>query len=118
MVRPPTARRLAFLQREDGQDALEYMLIIGGVALATVVAIGVLAIGVPGIRSATCGAISTVLTGYSGCDSGGGSGSAVPAGGGTAGASGNPPGFVQPTGTPSLQCTPTSAPGSRNCFGP
>lgn len=55
----------SFLQREDGQDAFEYMLIIGGVSVAVVVGIAVLAFGVPGIRTATCDAIATI-SGYSG----------------------------------------------------
>lgn len=50
----------AFLGCEDGQDAFEYMLIIGGVAVAAVVAIAVLVVSVPDLRSATCAAIATI----------------------------------------------------------
>lgn len=55
----------AFLRRDDAQDTFEYMLIIGGVSVAVVVGIAVLAFGVPGIRTATCDAIATI-SGYSG----------------------------------------------------
>jgi Flp pilus assembly pilin Flp len=54
----------AFVRRDDAQDAFEYMLIIGGVSVAVVVGIAVLAFGVPGIRTATCAAIATI-SGYS-----------------------------------------------------
>jgi Flp pilus assembly pilin Flp len=50
----------SFLQREDGQDAFEYMLIIGGVSVAVVVAVALLATNVPGLRTATCAAIATI----------------------------------------------------------
>jgi Flp pilus assembly pilin Flp len=50
----------SFLQREEGQDAFEYMLIIGGVSVAVVVAVALLATNVPGLRTATCAAIATI----------------------------------------------------------
>ena len=54
---------LAFLQRDDGQDSFEYMLIIGGVAVASVVSVGLLAATVPDLRSAVCAAVAS-LPGY------------------------------------------------------
>ena len=54
----------SFLQREDGQDAFEYMLIVGGVSVTVVVAVALLATQVPGIRTLTCNAIATI-TAYS-----------------------------------------------------
>ena len=50
----------SFLQREDGQDAFEYMLIIGGVSVAVVIAVALLATNVPGLRTATCAAIAGI----------------------------------------------------------
>ena len=116
MVRPPTARRFAFLQREDGQDALEYLLVIGGVSAAVVVAIVVLSFAVPSMRSATCDAIGIVpgYSGLAGCLGSGGSGSPASASGGTGGASGSPP-IVQPTGTPLPQCAPGNQAGAPDC---
>ena len=56
---------LRLLDREDGQDAFEYMLIIGGVSVAVVIAIAALAFGVPSLRQATCAAIAGI-TNYAG----------------------------------------------------
>jgi Flp pilus assembly pilin Flp len=50
----------SFLQREDGQDAFEYMLIVGGVSVTVVAAVVLLATQVPGIRSLTCSAIAGI----------------------------------------------------------
>ncbi len=55
----------SFLHRDGGQDGFEYMLIIGGVSVAVVIAVAVLANDVPGLRSATCKAINGIA-GYSG----------------------------------------------------
>jgi hypothetical protein len=115
MVRPPTAQRLAFLQREDGQDSFEYMLLIGGLSVAMVVAVALLAFGLPSIRTATCGGISAVLSGYSGCNSGSGAAGLTPAGGQSAGGSGSPSGVVQPTVTPSPQCAPGQPASAPDC---
>jgi len=52
----------SFLEREDGQDAFEYMLIIGGVSVAVVIGVAALATNVPGLRTATCTAIATITT--------------------------------------------------------
>jgi len=52
----------SFLEREDGQDAFEYMLIIGGVSVAVVIGVAALATNVPGLRTATCAAIGTITT--------------------------------------------------------
>jgi Flp pilus assembly pilin Flp len=54
----------SFLQREDGQDAFEYMLIVGGVSVTVVLAVVALATAVPNVRSLTCSAIATI-TAYS-----------------------------------------------------
>lgn len=50
----------SFLQREDGQDAFEYMLIVGGVSVTVVAAVVLLATQVPGITSMTCAAIAGI----------------------------------------------------------
>ena len=50
----------SFLNRDDGQDAFEYMLIIGGVSVAVVIAVALLATNVPGLRTATCAAIAQI----------------------------------------------------------
>jgi Flp pilus assembly pilin Flp len=51
---------LLFLRRENGQDAFEYMLIVGGVVVAVVVAVALLANSAPGLLSATCAALATI----------------------------------------------------------
>jgi len=48
------------LRHEDGQDAFEYMLIIGGISVAVVIGVALLATNVPGLRSATCAAIAGI----------------------------------------------------------
>ena len=58
-------RAWTFLHRDEGQDAFEYMLIIGGVSVAVVIAVAALATNVPGLRTATCTAIATI-TSYAG----------------------------------------------------
>ena len=50
----------SFLRWEDGQDAFEYMLIMGGISVAAVVAVVVLVAGGPGLRTATCAAIAQI----------------------------------------------------------
>lgn len=109
----------AFLRREGGQDTFEYMLIIGGVSAAVVVAIAVLAFGLPGIRTATCEAIGAIsgYAGYSGCETGGGAGGPGRAGGQSPGSSGSgsAPGLAQPTGTPLPSCAPADAAENRDC---
>jgi len=52
----------SFTRQEEGQDAFEYMLIIGGVSVAVVIAVALLATNVPGLRTATCAAIGTITT--------------------------------------------------------
>ena len=54
------SRVLSFLRRDEGQDAFEYMLIIGGVSVAVVIAVALLATNVPGLRTATCKAIAGI----------------------------------------------------------
>jgi len=55
----------SFLQREDGQDAFEYMLIIGGVSVAVIIAVVAIAAASPSLRTMTCQAIAGI-TNYSG----------------------------------------------------
>jgi Flp pilus assembly pilin Flp len=50
----------SFFQRENGQDAFEYMLIIGGVSVAVVIAVALLINAVPALRTATCAAIAGI----------------------------------------------------------
>ena len=51
---------LGLVDGEEGQDAFEYMLIIGGISVAVVIAVALLATNVPGLRTATCAAIATI----------------------------------------------------------
>jgi Flp pilus assembly pilin Flp len=55
-----TDRIRSFLQREDGQGAFEYMLIVGGVSVTVVAAVIVIANAVPGVATMTCNAIGTI----------------------------------------------------------
>jgi Flp pilus assembly pilin Flp len=50
----------SFLQREDGQDAFEYMLIVGGVSVAVIAAVVVIATQSPTLRTLTCNAIASI----------------------------------------------------------
>ena len=54
----------SFLQREDAQDAFEYMLIVGGVSVAVVIAVVAIGAASPSLRTMTCSAIATI-TSYS-----------------------------------------------------
>ena len=45
---------------EDGQDGFEYLLVIGGVSVAVVIAAAALATETPGVVTAVCGAIDTI----------------------------------------------------------
>jgi len=58
-------RLSSFLKREDGQDAFEYMLIIGGVSVAVIIAVVAIAAASPSLRTMTCTAIATI-TNYGG----------------------------------------------------
>ena len=60
IVDQAVSRVQSFLEREDGQDAFEYMLIIGGVSVAVVIGVALLATNVPGLRTATCAAIANI----------------------------------------------------------
>ena len=56
------ANRLADLfQGEDGQDAFEYALVVGGISVVVVIAIAALGALSPGLVSAVCGSINTAL---------------------------------------------------------
>src|SRR5438093_10838165 len=54
----------SFLRREDAQDAFEYMLIVGGVSVAVVIAVVAIGAASPRLRTMTCSAIATI-TSYS-----------------------------------------------------
>ena len=48
--------------REEGQDAFEYALVVGGISVVVVAAIAVLGTQAPGVVDATCEAMATILT--------------------------------------------------------
>ena len=48
--------------REEGQDAFEYALVVGGISVVVVAAIALLGTQAPGVVDATCAAMATILT--------------------------------------------------------
>ena len=53
---------LAHFNREEGQDAFEYALVVGGISVVVVASIAVLGTQAPGVVDATCAAMQTILT--------------------------------------------------------
>ena len=55
-------RILSAINREEGQDAFEYALVVGGISVVVVASIAVLGTQAPGVVDATCAAMQTILT--------------------------------------------------------
>jgi Flp pilus assembly pilin Flp len=55
--------KLGILAREEGQDAFEYALVVGGISVVVVGAMAAIALGAPSVVSGTCAAIATLLPG-------------------------------------------------------
>ncbi len=53
-------RILGLIGREDGAVGFEYLLVIGGVSVAVVLAAAALATATPGVVTGVCSAIATI----------------------------------------------------------
>ena len=50
----------ALFTEESGQDGIEYLLVVGGISVAVVVAAVALKVAVPGVITGVCKAIATI----------------------------------------------------------
>lgn len=57
------AKATGALQREEAQDGFEYLLVVGGVSVAIVLAMAAVPGLIPAVVSGVCGAIDTAIPG-------------------------------------------------------